>query len=161
MKKLVNEGISQLVQKIGNFADTDAGYARPISGVDRESVKNIFPILVVLESSMSTPLMNDYLDMKFQERLKDHKIDSRFRVHSLILLTVGDLERAIPYFLKLGTWRCLEDYIYGNGHYYMSGFRIYIKEKLYKHEFLQSGFVMRKFDMIRDKIMAILSTPLN
>ena len=155
-KKFVEKGVTQLAQKISNFADINAPYVKPIKGVDRASIRRIFPILIVLEPVMRTPFIGDYLNTKFQEKLSDHNIDSRFSVCPLILLTVDDLERSIPYLSARGTWECLNDYI-ANDYYYKSGFSIYIKDELYRDGFVQSPFIKQKFDKIRSEIMTVLS----
>jgi len=157
--KFVEKGVSQLAQKIANFADVNADYAKkPIRGVNRTDVRDIFPMLVTLEPAMRTPFMNTYLDEKFREKLGNHTIDSRFHVHPLILLIIDDLERLIPYLSSRGTWKCLQNYI--TDKYYYSGFSIYIKKELYcKDGFQQSPFIKQKFDKIRAEIMTALSKP--
>ncbi|MFC1714618.1 hypothetical protein ACFL6S_13205 [Candidatus Poribacteria bacterium] len=157
-KKFVERGVDQLVQKIANFLCRNLRNKRPVPGVTYSNIRNIFPVLITLEPAMDTFFMNNYLNLKFQSKIKAYQINLGINVHPLVVLTVDDLERLEPYLLRRGLWECLHKYLLSDD-YKFGSFRTYINNNIYKDGFLQNPFLKEKFNEVGVDIMSILSNP--
>lgn len=97
------KGVAQLVRSITRFLDGET-----ISGVSREGIRTIIPILVFLDRGFTSPYLNGLYNESFDS--------ARFRrayrrtVTPLFSITIDDLENVLPYTDKHEFRDILESY---------------------------------------------------
>lgn len=88
-------GCDQLAQKIGSlFADSN-DTQKELEGVSTARVRVILPILVLQDHILRVPLLNWYLNSRFQAEMKSHTIRSGVSVRPLTVICIQDLESAV------------------------------------------------------------------
>lgn len=84
------KGVAQLHENLRRFLDGE-----DIEGIDRDSVKTIYPVLVFLDHSFTSPYLPQFYNEHFN---RDTLLRAPKRVITPVCaLTIDDLENALPY----------------------------------------------------------------
>ncbi|HUQ93439.1 MAG TPA: hypothetical protein VM120_17285, partial [Bryobacteraceae bacterium] len=98
------KGVLQLQQNIIRFLK---GEELNEIGLSRSDVHTIHPMIVAVDSSLTSPLVGNHLDLKL-ERGVIRKLNRRIALAPLQLATFADLERLLPYTVSVSFTRMLE-----------------------------------------------------
>jgi hypothetical protein len=101
------KGIAQIVNSLERIFSGDA-----VDGIVAQRVARVFPVIVVLDHSLSAPQVSRYLNDRFERR----SIGKRFRktVTPLTVVDVENYERLSPYIEQHGIIPLLESYYRAN-----------------------------------------------
>jgi hypothetical protein len=88
-------GCDQLAQKIGSLFAEDQKTKKHLEGVSTEHVKVVLPILVLQDHILRVPLLNWYLNGRFQEKMKSQRVRAGLLVRQLTVICIQDLENAV------------------------------------------------------------------
>lgn len=96
-KKSSRSPISQIVRKLEMLFVSQVSKRVGLREVDLSHVKNIYPAIIVNDLSLQFGLCHWRLRKWFSEELERIEFASDIKIHPLMIITVDDLERLIPY----------------------------------------------------------------
>ena len=119
---------------------------------DISQIRKIYPVLIVLDETLSTSWMNWYLDRQFQIIFKPGSIPSDLEVAPLSVLTIADLEFLEPYLTDTPFHKHLDAWI----EFYQQNkktltFRSYLHGFRSK-DLCRNQFMKQQFDQIKSDI---------
>lgn len=91
------KGIAQIARNIRNLFGLGNSQARPYSQLPVNSISNVFPVLIVLDESLGTPLMNWKLNSAFESIIGRWLVPNSLpQIKPLTVITLEDLEVLAP-----------------------------------------------------------------
>jgi len=88
-------GCDQLAQKIGSLFADDKDTKKELDGVSTAGVRVVLPILVLQDHILRVPLLNWYLNRRFQAKMRPHTTRAGVSIRPLTVICVQDLESAV------------------------------------------------------------------
>jgi hypothetical protein len=88
-------GCDQLAQKIGSLFADSYDTQKELEGVSTERIRVVLPVLVLQDHILRVPLLNWYLNCRFQTKMKSHAIRVGVSVRPLTVICIQDLESAV------------------------------------------------------------------
>lgn len=99
--------IEQLVRKVELMFNQDRNARRGIQDLDIRAVRSAFPVVIVQDLALRSPLVNWKARQLFQQELAKRAIDDQIAVRQLSLITIEELEFLLPY-LEAGDLTMIE-----------------------------------------------------
>lgn len=149
------EGIWQLWNAINKLFHRDEKERKEIKGkFEVSKIRRIYPVLIVLENTLSTPFMNWYLDREFQRILSRPDL----KVMPLSVLTIMDLEYLEPYLVNTLFHNHLDKWfeLYQQSNYVFS-FSSYV-DSLRQEDLQINQFMDQQYNQIKSDILHFFSS---
>jgi hypothetical protein len=118
-----DKAIKQLSRGVGMLFNEDDGKLDTFSELgekrrsvntfnpaDVERIRNVYPVLVVQDFSMTTGFMNRRLKLQFVQKLQQYGINRKVHVRPLSLLTVENLENVLEHLEEIKLTDFLDEY---------------------------------------------------